>query len=84
MDIEWAKDGVTGKLYIVQARPETVRARQDVAALTLFLCSEDARHIQGTAIAVDRDHLSITAGIGGLIVIDVSNPRSPRVVTTVR
>jgi len=27
MDIEWAKDGVTDKLYIVQARPETVRSR---------------------------------------------------------
>ncbi|PZO10902.1 MAG: phosphoenolpyruvate synthase [Lysobacteraceae bacterium] len=27
MDIEWAKDGNTGKLYIVQARPETVRSR---------------------------------------------------------
>jgi pyruvate, water dikinase len=27
MDIEWAKDGLTGKLYIVQARPETVRSR---------------------------------------------------------
>lgn len=26
MDIEWAKDGVTGKLYIVQARPETVHS----------------------------------------------------------
>ena len=24
MDIEWAKDGLDGKLYIVQARPETV------------------------------------------------------------
>ena len=27
MDIEWAKDGLTGKLYIVQARPETVKSR---------------------------------------------------------
>jgi len=27
MDIEWAKDGESGKLYIVQARPETVRSR---------------------------------------------------------
>ena len=27
MDIEWAKDGVTGKLFIVQARPETVKSR---------------------------------------------------------
>ncbi|MFC3909591.1 phosphoenolpyruvate synthase [Legionella dresdenensis] len=27
MDIEWAKDGVTGQLYILQARPETVKSR---------------------------------------------------------
>ena len=27
MDIEWAKDGHTGKIYIVQARPETVKSR---------------------------------------------------------
>ena len=27
MDVEWAKDGVTGKLFIVQARPETVKSR---------------------------------------------------------
>ncbi len=27
MDIEWAKDGISGKLYIVQARPETVKSR---------------------------------------------------------
>lgn len=29
MDIEWAKDGDNGKIYIVQARPETVKSRQD-------------------------------------------------------
>lgn len=28
MDIEWAKDGIDGKLYIVQARPETVHSQQ--------------------------------------------------------
>ena len=28
MDIEWAKDGITGKLYIVQARPETVHSAE--------------------------------------------------------
>jgi pyruvate,water dikinase len=27
MDIEWAKDGIDGKLYVVQARPETVKSR---------------------------------------------------------
>ncbi|WP_350306863.1 phosphoenolpyruvate synthase [Photorhabdus viridis] len=30
MDIEWAKDGHNGKLYIVQARPETVRSNHQV------------------------------------------------------
>jgi pyruvate, water dikinase len=29
MDIEWAKDGESGKLYIVQARPETVQSQKD-------------------------------------------------------
>ena len=29
MDIEWAKDGVDGRLYIVQARPETVASRRN-------------------------------------------------------
>jgi len=29
MDIEWAKDGRDGKLYIVQARPETVQSQRD-------------------------------------------------------
>ncbi|MCS0609762.1 phosphoenolpyruvate synthase [Massilia solisilvae] len=33
MDIEWAKDGVDGKLYIVQARPETVASRKSGAVL---------------------------------------------------
>ncbi len=28
MDIEWAKDGITGELYIVQARPETVQSEK--------------------------------------------------------
>jgi pyruvate,water dikinase len=28
MDIEWAKDGVDGKLYVLQARPETVKSRK--------------------------------------------------------
>ena len=27
MDIEWGKDGATGKIYILQARPETVQSR---------------------------------------------------------
>ncbi|MEO8015597.1 MAG: phosphoenolpyruvate synthase, partial [Polaromonas sp.] len=33
MDVEWAKDGVDGKLYIVQARPETVASRKPLGQL---------------------------------------------------
>jgi pyruvate,water dikinase len=33
MDVEWAKDGVDGGLYVVQARPETVHARRDLGML---------------------------------------------------
>jgi pyruvate,water dikinase len=33
MDIEWAKDGLSGELFILQARPETVQSRKEVAVL---------------------------------------------------
>jgi pyruvate,water dikinase len=36
MDMEWARDGETKTLYIVQARPETVQARVDVQALKSY------------------------------------------------
>ena len=36
MDIEWAKDGVSGELFIVQARPETVKARASKDMLQQF------------------------------------------------
>uniref|UniRef100_A0A8H7KAH8 pyruvate, water dikinase n=1 Tax=Bionectria ochroleuca TaxID=29856 RepID=A0A8H7KAH8_BIOOC len=36
MDIEWAKDGLTGKLFIVQARPETVHSRRDAAVFKTY------------------------------------------------
>ena len=36
MDMEWARDGVTGTLYIVQARPETVQSRAEVGALKTY------------------------------------------------
>jgi pyruvate,water dikinase len=36
MDIEWAKDGRTGELFIVQARPETVHARRAAPSFELF------------------------------------------------
>ncbi len=42
MDIEWAKDGVTGELFIVQARPETVVSRADGAVMTRYMLRERA------------------------------------------
>jgi pyruvate,water dikinase len=40
MDIEWAKDGKTGKLYIVQARPETVQARTSSVEMVSYSLTE--------------------------------------------
>src|SRR4051794_41563951 len=36
MDIEWGKDGLDGQLYILQARPETVKSRQAAGAVQRF------------------------------------------------
>jgi pyruvate,water dikinase len=36
MDIEWAKDGETGELFVLQARPETVQARRVAAELKTY------------------------------------------------
>lgn len=36
MDIEWAKDGVTGDLYVVQARPETVHSQKEQQTLDIY------------------------------------------------
>lgn len=36
MDIEWAKDGVSGEIYIVQARPETVKSRTNRQVLERY------------------------------------------------
>ncbi len=40
MDIEWAKDGGNGRLYIVQARPETVRSQEDASALSTYTIAQ--------------------------------------------
>ncbi len=51
MDIEWAKDGEDGKLYIVQARPETVRSREDSQTIERYQLSGKATVLcEGRAI----------------------------------
>jgi len=51
MDIEWAKDGKTGDLFIVQARPETVHSQKDAAILETYVLEEKGKIIvEGEAV----------------------------------
>ncbi|CAM3147427.1 phosphoenolpyruvate synthase [Pseudomonas floridensis] len=51
MDIEWAKDGDDGKLYIVQARPETVKSRASANVMERYLLKETGKVlVEGRAI----------------------------------
>ena len=43
MDIEWAKDGKTNKIYIVQARPETVQSQRNVNILEEYVLKEKGK-----------------------------------------
>ena len=45
MDMEWAKDGETGELFIVQARPETVQSRREATALKTYRIKSKGRKI---------------------------------------
>ncbi len=51
MDMEWAKDGRTDELFIVQARPETVQARKDSSILEEYKLNEKGRELV-TGVAV--------------------------------
>jgi pyruvate,water dikinase len=51
MDMEWAKDGETGGLYIVQARPETVQSRREAGELKTYKLKEKGqRLVSGLAV----------------------------------
>lgn len=43
MDMEWARDGVTGRLYIVQARPETVQSNRQGASFKRYAISNKGK-----------------------------------------
>lgn len=85
MDIEWAKDGVDGKLYIVQARPETVRSREDMQVIERFQLKGDANVIcTGRAIGhkIGAGKAKVLASIeemdkimpGDVLVTDMTDP----------
>jgi pyruvate,water dikinase len=51
MDIEWAKDGITGELFTVQARPETVHSQKDLASLRTYVLEEEGKLlVKGEAV----------------------------------
>lgn len=52
MDVEWAKDGTDGKLYIIQARPETVASRRTPEALENYVLKPNAAAVLGEGRAV--------------------------------
>jgi pyruvate, water dikinase len=85
MDIEWAKDGITGKLYIVQARPETVKSRDHATQIeryvlngsgTLLAEGRSIGHKIGTGKAriVRRLDQMNTFEAGDVLVADMTDP----------
>ena len=61
MDMEWAKDGIDGKLYIVQARPETVESQREGNILKVYQLKEEGELLLsgqaiGTKIGVGKVH----------------------------
>jgi pyruvate,water dikinase len=52
VDVEWAVDGLTGDLFIVQARPETVHSRRSPVVLSSYRLSSGPRHLLASGIAV--------------------------------
>lgn len=85
MDIEWAKDGLSGKLYIVQARPETVHSHHKNVTLKEFsLKTREKPILSGKSVgrAVVSGKVCIVKSLadgarvntGDIIVADITNP----------
>jgi len=66
-DIEWAKDGVTGELFIVQARPETVHSQMDLASLRTYVLEEKGK------LLLKGEAVGTKIGQGAVHVIEESN-----------
>lgn len=85
MDIEWAKDGLSGELFIVQARPETTHSAKDLFSFKMFELKEKGNVI-AEGIAVGSSIASGKARIlhspsdseklqpGEILVTEITNP----------
>jgi len=85
MDMEWAKDGIDGKLYIVQARPETVVSQRHGSVLEQYILKEKQApiitgHAVGNKIAVGHAHIIKTTEqlsefkAGEILIADITTP----------
>jgi pyruvate,water dikinase len=85
MDIEWAKDGKTGDLFIVQARPETVHSQKDVAILETYILEQKGNILaegeavgsrigQGNAKVIESSQNIHQFQKGQVLVTDMTDP----------
>jgi len=85
MDMEWAKDGITGQLFIVQARPETVESRKKKLVLQTYRLKSTGKrlvsgHSVGEAIGSGKARLILDAHrmgefqSGEILVTDKTDP----------
>jgi pyruvate,water dikinase len=85
MDIEWAKDGKTGELFIVQARPETVHSQEDVAILKTYVLEEKGTLLaegEGVGTKIGQGEVNVIANAkdihkflkGQVLVTDMTDP----------
>ena len=85
MDIEWAKDGDSNKLFIVQARPETVKSRESQNVMERYILKEkgdvicEGRSIgqrigAGTVRVVNSIHEMDKVQAGDVLVSDMTDP----------
>ena len=85
MDVEWARDGVDGRIYILQARPETVRSRLAGQAVERFELKERGEVLaEGRSIGqrIGTGPARVVAGVaeidkvrdGDVLVTDMTDP----------
>ncbi|MGF1706454.1 phosphoenolpyruvate synthase [Enterovibrio baiacu] len=85
MDIEWAKDGIDGKLYIVQARPETVCSQKNANVIERYELNDKAGVLVegraigqrigsgGVRVVASLDEMSLVQE-GDVLVTDMTDP----------
>lgn len=85
MDIEWAKDGISGEIFILQARPETVKSRENKQQIERYQLNEDGNILiegrsigqrigQGTAKVIKDVSQIDRVQPGDVLISDMTDP----------